>query len=142
MLFRSSHKLKITALDVSPDSLDVASGSDDGTVMVWRIDSQPALRLELSPLGHQPEDSSPVSSVKFSPTGGRIASGYIRSGYYTIRIWHSWTGDQLASFRTDGQPTRSLAWSSDGRRLFAGGSLGSIRCFDVVAQRRLAKWED
>jgi WD40 repeat protein len=138
-----SHRLKITALDVSPDSLRVASGSDDGTVVVWRIDSQPALRLELvSPLGHQPEDSSPVSSVKFSPAGGRIASGYIRSGHSTIRIWHGWTGDQLASFPTNGQSTRSLAWSSDGRQLFAGGPHGSIRCFDVVAQRRLAKWED
>ena len=137
-----SHKLKITALDVSPDSLDVASGSDDGAVMVWRIDPQPALRLELSPLGHQPEDSSPVSSVKFSPAGSRIASGYIRSGYYTIRVWHSQTGDQLASFPTDGQSTRSLAWSSDGRQLFAGGPHGSIRCFDIVARRRLAKWED
>lgn len=138
-----SHKLKITALDVSPDSLRVVSGSDDGTIMVWRIDSQPALHLELvSPLGHQLEDSSPVSSVKFSPAGGRIASGYIRSGYSTIRIWNSWTGDQLASFPTDGQSTRSITWSSDGRRLFAGGPHGSIRCFDVVAQRRLAKWEN
>ena len=140
-----SHELKITALDVSPDSLRVVSGSDDGAIMVWRIDSQPALHLELCPLGHQPEDSSdtsPVSSVKFSPAGGRIASGYIRSGYYTIRIWHSRTGDQLASISTDGQSTRSLAWSSDGRRLFTGGPHGSIKCFDIMTQRCLAKWED
>ncbi|KIJ65763.1 hypothetical protein HYDPIDRAFT_87169 [Hydnomerulius pinastri MD-312] len=134
------HELKITALDVTPDSSRVASGSDDGTVMVWRIDSEPALRLELCLLRHP--DSSPVSSVKFSPAGGRIASGYTRSGYSTIRIWHSCTGDQLASIPTDGQSTRSLAWSSDGQRLFAGGPCGSIRCFDVATQRRIAKWED
>ena len=111
-----SHGLKITVLDVSPDSLHVASGSDDGTVMVWRIDSQPqALHLKLSPLQRQPKDSLPVLSVKFSPASGRITSGYIRSGYHTIQIWHSWTGDQLASIPTNGQSTRLLAWSSDGR---------------------------
>ncbi|KAF8415910.1 WD40-repeat-containing domain protein, partial [Boletus edulis BED1] len=117
---------KITALDVSSDSSRVAVGSANGTMAIWSIETR--VRI-VGPLRHR--SLSQVSSLKFSPAGGRIASGYLAVGGddCSIRLWHSQTGAQLESIRNP-HSTYSLAWSVDGHRLFAGGPNGSIRCFD------------
>ena len=39
----------------------------------------------------------------------------------------------IASISSPGNPTHSLAWSNDGRRLFAGCDSGFISCLDMVA---------
>ncbi|KAF8425043.1 hypothetical protein L210DRAFT_3653288 [Boletus edulis BED1] len=113
----------ITALDVSPDLSRVAVGSANGTMAIWSIETR--VRI-VGPLRHR--SLSQVSSLKFSPAGGRIASGYLAVGGddCSIRLWHSQTGAQLESIRNP-HSTYSLAWSVDGHRLFAGGPNGSIR---------------
>lgn len=118
---------KITALDVSPDSLRFVSGSEDGEMVVWSIEKGERL---VGPLKHQ---GLPVSSVKFSPTGGRIASAYdvVDRDNCSVQIWHSCTGAQLESVPI-AEPTCSLAWSTDSQRLFVGGSRGSVQCFDIA----------
>ncbi|KIJ58360.1 hypothetical protein HYDPIDRAFT_62815, partial [Hydnomerulius pinastri MD-312] len=118
------HGRMVTALDVSSH---VTSGSNDGTVVVWKM-GEPGFPLVQGPLMHH--GSISVSSVKFSPAGSHIASASAHWGC-SVKIWHTRTGDQIASIRIDSSPTHSLAWSSDGRRLFAGCSNGSISCFDT-----------
>ena len=122
-------RARITTLDVSPDSWRVASGSQDGTVTIWSIRDGERL---VGPLGDR---ASPVSSVKFSPAGGRIASAYHLVGGDTcsVRIWHSYTGAQLKSIPMD-LTTWSLAWSADSQKLFIGRSYGSIKCYDITAR--------
>ncbi|KAF8553530.1 WD40 repeat-like protein [Imleria badia] len=126
---------KITALDISPDSSRVVVGSGNGSMVVWRIETRERI---LGPLQYQ--NSSPISSVKFSPAGGRIASGHLAvgGGDCSIRLWHSHTGAQLESIRNP-RSTYSLAWSVDGHRLFAGGPDGSVKCFNVLT-RTLVEW--
>ncbi|KAG9315941.1 hypothetical protein JVU11DRAFT_3593 [Chiua virens] len=127
---------KITALDISPDSSYVAIGSGDGKLVVWSIESR---RCTLGPLHHQ--NSSPISSIKFSPSGGRIASGYfmpVGEGDTSIHLWHSCTGVRVGSVRNQ-HPTHSLAWSIDGHHLFAGGSGGSFKCFDLLTRACLVE---
>ncbi|KAF8131210.1 hypothetical protein EV363DRAFT_1261855 [Boletus edulis] len=121
------HGRMITALDVFLEH--VASGSDDGTVVVWKM-KEPGTLVPSRSMRH---GSIPVSSVKFSPAGNRIASACAQWGH-EIRIWHTRTGSQIAAIRIGSLPTHSLAWSSDGRRLFTGCSNGSISCFDTVTQ--------
>lgn len=118
----------ITALDVSPDSSCFAAGSEDGTVVVSLVESRAQVT---GPLRHE---ESRVSSVKFSPTGDRLASACNGWDCDSIRIWHSRTGDQLACISADNKPTYSLAWSYDGQQLFAGGPRGSIKSFNAVTQ--------
>lgn len=126
---------RITALDISPDSSRIAIGSENGMMVIWCIERKERI---LGPLQHQ--TMSPVSSIKFSPVGGRIASSHLDHGRgdCSIQLWHSRTGARLESI---GNPhsTYSLAWSVDGHRLFAGGSAGSIKCFNVLT-RTLVEW--
>ncbi|KAI5993979.1 WD40-repeat-containing domain protein, partial [Pisolithus albus] len=127
------HGKMITALDVS--SLHVASGSTDGTVRVWKM-QEPGCPLVAGPLMRH--GSIPVPSVEFSPAGNHIASVCAHWGC-NVNIWHCRTGDQLASIGIGGSCTHSLAWSSDGQRLFAGCSDGSISCLDTATRKRFSR---
>ncbi|KAG6375324.1 WD40-repeat-containing domain protein [Boletus reticuloceps] len=126
----------VTALDISPDSSHIAAGLEDGSVVVWRLESRERIA---GPLRH---DESLVSSVKFSPTGDGLASACSGRGSDPIRIWDSRTGELLACLSTDTKPTYSLDWTLDGRRLFAGGPRGSIRCFDIASRTVLSAFGD
>ncbi|KAI6159819.1 hypothetical protein EDD17DRAFT_1761873 [Pisolithus thermaeus] len=125
------HGRMITALDVSSY---IASGSDDGTVRVWKMGE---LGFPPSPGPLMRHSSVRVSSVKFSPAGSHIASACAHWDC-SVKVWHTRTGNQITSVRVDSSPTHSLAWSSDGRRLFAGCSNGSVSCFDTFT-RKLSK---
>ncbi|KAF8547790.1 hypothetical protein OG21DRAFT_848033 [Imleria badia] len=66
------HAREVSALDVSTDSSTVASGSLDGSVIVWSITGQ----LLAGPFNldqGKPDNSGKVSSVRFSRCGRRLA---------------------------------------------------------------------
>jgi WD40 repeat protein/serine/threonine protein kinase len=73
-----------------------------------------------------------AGTVVFSPDGSLIASS-ARYGDVAVRLWSASTGDQIANFR--GTPVEgtivSLAFSPDGKRLFAGDRNGEARVWDV-----------
>ncbi|KAG9309114.1 hypothetical protein JVU11DRAFT_11008 [Chiua virens] len=127
------HTKEITFLDITSNSSRVASGSNDGLVFVWCMKEMKRL---LGPLGPQNSLTIPISSVKFSPRGGRLAVAYFHAGQdgCTVRIWNARSGDQLVSIPTENQSIWSLAWSSHGHHLFTGGSRGSTRVFDISTQ--------
>ncbi|KAI5988879.1 WD40-repeat-containing domain protein [Pisolithus marmoratus] len=126
------HGKVITALDAS--SLHAASGSNDGTVRVWKLGT---LGFPVVPAPLMRHGSISVSSVKFSPTGRHIASASARWDC-SAKIWHTQTWAHIESIRIR-PPTHSLAWSSDGRRLFAGCANGSINYSDTITQKHFSK---
>lgn len=126
-----AHDEKITALDVSPDASKIASGSRDGMVIVWCLETG---RRIAGPL----KQGRSVLSIKFSPTGDRLASA---GADFSIHVWSIRSGGGLSTTCVPTDPACSLAWSSDGRRLFAGCHRGSILCFDVSSSMTsITKW--
>jgi WD40 repeat protein len=126
-----AHEEKITALDVSPDASKIASGSRDGTVIVWCLETG---RRIAGPL----KQARSVLSVRFSPSGDRVASA---GSDFLIHVWSICSDDVRSVTRVPTDPACSLAWSNDGRRLFTGCHRGSILCFDVSGLTpAITKW--
>ncbi len=100
-----------TALDCRPDGT-LASGHRDGKIRLWCL-SERRLSMVL------PAHETPVTALRFSPDGTRLASG---DEGHTIGIWSVPGGDSLERFR-DAEPgaIRRLAWSPDGMRLASCG---------------------
>jgi len=111
------------------DGERVVSGSGDGTIRVWDVESGDTV---LGPIktGHQL-----VSAVIYSPDTTKIATG----GSYekALKIWDAKTGNLLSTIKHD-STVRSLAWTSDQKKIIAGSEEGSITIFDTAAWQQIA----
>ncbi len=109
-----------TALDYEPQGT-LATGHRNGAVRLWYLPKQ---RLFLSFPAHR----TPVTALRFSPDGARLASG---DAGRTIGIWSIPRGEPLERF-DDAEPgaIRRLAWSPDGARLASCGGGSHVTLWD------------
>src|SRR6185312_4871899 len=100
--------VKVRSIEWHPkDSRLLASGSDDGTIIIWNAVT--GLREGESLRGH----TKSVTSVSWSPDGSHIASG---SEDATVIIWDAVTGQKGCSpLRGHTGKVTSVSWSPDGR---------------------------
>jgi WD40 repeat protein len=80
LIYSNGHVSSIASLAVSEDASLLAGGSLDGTVRVWRRDSDKAFRLIFSQKAH----AKTVWTLRFAPDKSMLASG---SEDGTVRIW-------------------------------------------------------
>jgi len=120
------HDGPVWSVAYSPDGSRLASGGQDGAVIVWdlaRGEAGAVLR------GH----TAQIRAVAYSPDGSRLASvGLDR----TVRIWDARAGLLLSTF-TGQTFVNALAFSPDGRRLASAGNDNVVTIRDVESGRQL-----
>jgi WD40 repeat protein len=115
----AGHTEAVNSLCFSPDGSQVASGSHDGTVVIWETASGRAL--------HRLEHGGGVRSVVFNRDGSQVASG---SDDGTMKMWNPRIGRLLATFLAFGR-NDWITYTRDG--YFIGS--------DEALKRVMMKWE-
>ena len=107
----SGHQQTVRAVNWSPDGTMLASGADDGLLLLWTPDGQVHQQIS-HPAG--------VTALAWSPAGQRLASGSGKS----VRFFDGRTATPLTSTRNvhTGQVT-SLVWSKAAGHPLISGSL-------------------
>ncbi|KAI0752081.1 WD40-repeat-containing domain protein [Fomes fomentarius] len=82
------HDSSVTALTGSIDGLRIASGSCDGTIIIWSL-----VNHDISPVLDWDAHPTTIRQLQFSPDGRRLASSCDRQ----IRIWDTIHATQLAT---------------------------------------------
>ena len=133
----TGHTNTVYSVDVSADSTKFATGSADKHAFIWNMTTGDKL---VGPLEHE----GAVVAVRFSPNGDRIATATADksdgNSEKSIRIY---SDSQLLldipfSFRRC--VSSWLAWSDDGRQLFAASPNKQVKRFDTSSGSLLSTW--
>ena len=158
----------VRCLATSQDGKWIAAGMESGQVSVWVAESQEELRRFAKEKGPNSVDISSdgmkiaitwdgfvdvyslpdgkmlcgwkdydYHTIKFSPDGRHFGYGAEKGNSSFLCIYEAQSGKSLGSSRIT---TRSIAWTSDSKRLFALSSDGDISCIDPHSQATLSKW--
>jgi len=114
-----AHTDLVLSLAFSPDERLLASGSLDGSVKLWEVES----RAPLWSGWH----TKATTCLAFAPDGRTLAS----SGYDgTVRIWDAQSGIPLKTLPHP-SPVFALAWGPHGHLLASGDVAGTLRLWQM-----------
>ncbi|MDE0635645.1 MAG: WD40 repeat domain-containing protein [Candidatus Poribacteria bacterium] len=143
----TGHTSRVTAIDFPADGSFLASGSFDGTVRLWNIDTGEQTAIFA---GHQ----GSIGNIAVSPDGKTVVSG--GTWDTTIILWDIKTGKQIKRhskyhdnlFRRlkiyfdrsrtipDPNAIEALAFSPDGQTFASGHRDGTLRIWDAETGRK------
>jgi WD40 repeat protein len=113
-------QIGVHVLAFSPDGSLLATGSADGTTMVWNLRTGRRTQVLGSKKG--------VTAVGFSPDGKLLATGSKDS---TVTIWDVATGTRTYFLFAHTNPVTALAWSPDGRVVASASLDRTVRLWRV-----------
>ncbi len=114
-------KDKVMSIAYSADGSVLASGSDNGTVRLWRAADGKLLRRLW---GH----TDRVNSIAYSADGLTIATG---SGDRTVRLWRAADGELLRTLWGHTSYVTSVTFSPDSSILASGSGDNTVRLWGV-----------
>ncbi|KAI0687553.1 WD40-repeat-containing domain protein [Earliella scabrosa] len=123
------HTDPIKALAISPDSMWVASGSDDGCIVLWMANNSQSNGQMLFA-----DKQTRVWDLAFSPDSQRLAS-VLRAGNSHIAIWDVsklWKS-VLASRQDIRYDVKMVSWSIDGSKLASCSNDDRVLIWDTTA---------
>ncbi len=121
----------VWAVAVTPDGRYALSGSDDGTVKVWDLESGQLLRsLE----GH----IDGVNAVAVTPDGRYALSG---SDDRTVKVWDLESGQLLRSLEGHTGAVNAVAVTPDGRYALSGSWDRTVKVWDLESGQLLRSLE-
>jgi WD40 repeat protein len=123
-LFLRGRSSPVTSVAFSPNGQTLASVSKDQTVQMWDVKSgeqQGAFKLA-------GEERETYSAVAFSPDGQTLAVG----NYSEVQLWDAKAGKKRSTLEGYlGLRAHSVAFSPDGRRVFAWNPEGNVIAWTV-----------
>lgn len=126
----AGHKDSILCVAFTPDGKQLVSGSRDGTLRVWDLETQ----TEVAALAC----GEPVLTLACSPDGKTLATG---GRERSIRLWDVPTRQLRIALQGHPREVRSLAFTPDGKRLASSGRDPSIRVWDVESGKPVAHYQ-
>ncbi len=134
VVYFEGHTDRLWDVAVSPDGGWVASGSHDGTLRLWNLQSgEGKVLLDVSPQA--------VRSVAFSPDGELLAVGLAKGDSqrpdYGVRLIERATGREVGRLVGHGEVVADVAFSPDGERLLSASSDNVLILWDVVAKAEI-----
>lgn len=118
------HKKDVTAVSLSSDGKFIASGSDEGNVIVWDGAAQVAERVS---------DQGAVKAVAVSPDGKTVAVG---SMYGDVTLWERESGkDKFTKRGHEGRITQAVFFA-DGKRFATSSIDHSVRVWDLTGAEK------
>ena len=122
------HTGSVLSVSFSPDGTTLASGSGDGTVKLWDVETHTNIAtLE----AHERS----VLSVSFSPDGTTLASG---SGDGTVKLWDVASHENITTLQGHTYAVNSASFSPDGTTLASGSDDDTVKLWDVASHENIA----
>ncbi|MCU0566973.1 MAG: caspase family protein [Oculatellaceae cyanobacterium Prado106] len=117
----TGHQQPVSALRFSPNSQQLASGSDDQTLMLWTMADR---RLLATLKGHKGR----INDIAYSPDGQILASA---SEDRTIRFWKATDGHPIRALTGHQDAVSRVAFSPDGSLLASGSYDNTVKIWRV-----------
>lgn len=118
-----------SGIALSPDGKSIATGQDDGRVLIWDLQSG----LETYALeGH----TQPVTAVIYAPDGNTLFSG---SSDGSVRVWETRTGRMLGRI-TGESPVLGFAVSRDGRSFLVRYADRNVKLIDMATLQEIREF--
>ncbi len=126
ILDQPGHTERVGTVGWSPDGVSLTSGSDDGTVRLWKGTSAAGSSI---PIGAR------AASLQWAPDGSFLAVG---GDDGAVQILKPLAGEPARSIDTGVRQVFRIAVAPDGKRIAVAGALQEVRVLDVASGEQVA----
>lgn len=124
----SAHTEPVTCMALMPSGRNLLSGSEDGTIRVWDIETG----TELPRLDFGFKIEPPINAIARSPDGGRV----VAVADWLISIWDLRSGKEIMTIeRMERDDLTSVEITPDGEHFIVGSDAGVVSIFNMGTGR-------